>query len=138
MTWRLIRTDDKLLQLAQLVLLCVAVTRGLDYLITPAGSSAALSYIEQSAPLPVWGALFIAFGMTGLAGEWWMSFGESDRRWIASWTAHAGLAALYFTFAIGALLELFSREPFYGFRTACDWAILGFLHVVFIRRRDRV
>ncbi|OCB43952.1 hypothetical protein A5721_22955 [Mycobacterium vulneris] len=136
MTWRLVHTDA--LQLVQLYVLAAAVVRGVDYLITPPGSSEVLNLIERAAPLWFWAVVFIAFGVLGLAGEWWMSFGVSTNRWIASYIAHAGLVALYLAVGIGALSDVLDRNPPYGFRTPMEWIFIAVVHAIFVRRRERV
>ncbi|QFG10048.1 membrane protein [Mycobacterium phage IdentityCrisis] len=136
MTWRLVRTDT--LQLVQLFVLTAAVVRGVDYLITPPGSSEVLNLIERAAPLWLWASVFIAFGLLGLAGEWWMSFGISTHRWIASYIAHAGLVALYLAVGLGALSDVLDRNPPYGFRTPMEWMFIAAVHAIFVRRRERV
>ncbi|AJA43329.1 minor tail protein [Mycobacterium phage Sbash] len=136
MTWRLVRTDT--LQLVQLFVLAAAVVRGMDYLITPPGSSEVLNLIERAAPLWFWAAVFIAFGMLGLVGEWWMSFGVSPQRWIASYIAHAALVGLYVAVGLGALVDVLDRQPPYGFRTPLEWMFIAVVHAIFVRRRERV
>lgn len=136
MTWRLVRADA--LQFVQLFVLAVAVARGLDYLVSPSGSSALLNTVERAAPLWSWAIAFMAAGAVGLAGEWWMSFGTSQWRWAASFGAHAVLAGLYVSVALGALIDLMEREPLYGFRTPVEWFALAIVHAMFVKRRERV
>lgn len=136
MTWRLVRDDA--LQFVQLYLLAVAVVRGVDYLITPPGSSAVLYFIERAAPLPVWALMFITLGIVGIAGEWWIGFGASPHRWLASYVAHAALASVYTAVGVGALIEILSRQPIYGFRTPVEWLLIAAMHAIFVRRKERV
>lgn len=136
MTWRLVRADA--LQFIQLYLLAAAAIRGIDYLLTPPGSSAVLNTAEQAAPLWWWATAFITFGLVGLAGEWWMNFGVSPRRWTLSYLAHAALAGLYAAVGVGALIDVLERHPLHGFRTPVEWLAIGLAHAVFVRRRERV
>ncbi|MDZ7886554.1 MAG: hypothetical protein U5N53_28280 [Mycobacterium sp.] len=136
MTWRLVRADA--LQFVQLFVLAVAFVRGVDYLLTPRGSSALLNTLESAAPLWLWATAFMAAGATGLAGEWWMSFGVSHARWVASFTAHAVLSGLYVSVALGSLIDVLEREPLYGFRTPAEWFALAVVHAMFVKRRERV
>ncbi|MFN3005159.1 hypothetical protein [Mycolicibacterium wolinskyi] len=135
MTWRLVRADA--LQLVQLYLLAIAVVRGVDYMMTPSGSSEVLNFIERAAPLWLWALAFIAAGLVGLAGEWWMSFGASQLRWLASYIAHTVLVGLYTAVGLGALIEILERDPLYGFRTPFEWIFIATVHAVFVRRRER-
>lgn len=136
MTWRLVRADA--LQFVQLYLLAAAVVRGVDYLLTPSGSSAVFNTAEQAMPLWVWACAFMTFGAIGLAGEWWMSFGVSPIRWLGSYLAHAALAGLYSAVGVGALIDVLERDPLYGFRTPVEWLAIALAHAMFVRRRERV
>lgn len=136
MTWRLVRADA--LQAVQLFVLAVAVVRGVDYLLTPSGSSVLLNTAERAAPLWLWAIAFMTAGAVGLAGEWWMSFGISHARWVTSFIAHAVLAGLYGAVALGALMDVMEREPFYGLRTPAEWLALAIVHSMFAKRRERV
>lgn len=136
MTWRLVRADA--LQFVQLFMLATAVLRGIDYLLTPRGSSALINTAEKAAPLWLWALAFMAAGVIGLAGEWWMSFGLSKNRWIASYLAHSALAGLYASVGIGALVDVLEREPMYGFRTPAEWIAIAVVHAMFVKRRERV
>lgn len=136
MTWRLVRADA--LQFVQLYVLAAAVVRGIDYLITPSGSSVLLNFTEAAAPLWVWAIAFITAGSVGLAGEWWMSFGVSSWRWVASYCAHAALVALYAAVGIGAFIDVTEREPVHGLRTPSEWIAIALVHAMFVKRRERV
>jgi len=135
-TWRLVRADA--LQFVQLYLLAAAVVRGVDYLLTPSGSSKVLNFVEAAAPLWVWAVAFFAAGLLGLAGEWWMNFGVSSLRWTASYAAHAALAGLYAAVGVGALIDVLERQPLYGFRTPIEWIAIAVAHAMFVKRRERV
>jgi len=135
-TWRLVRADA--LQFVQLYLLAAAVVRGVDYMLTPPGSSVLLNTAEQAMPLWVWACAFMLCGVLGLVGEWWMHFGISPLRWLGSYTAHSALTGLYVAVGTGALIDVLARAPMHGFRTPAEWFAIALAHAMFVRRRERV
>lgn len=131
MTFRYVATG--MLRSAQLYILVAAIVRGVDYLIRPQGGTPALSWIESAIPLHIWGGAFITCGLLGLAGEAWMQWGKSENRWLASWTAHVCLVALYLTFAVSALIPVMQQR--WGFSAPFEWLGYALGHALFVRRR---
>jgi hypothetical protein len=120
----------------QLYLLSAAVVRGWNYLATPPRSTVAWSAMENSAPLWVWGALFAFFGTLGAAGELWMEFGQSRRKYVVSFNAHAALMCLYFGVGASAMQGIVDRSPpFFGFVTPYELIGYAMAHWLFMRRR---
>ncbi|QHB38059.1 minor tail protein [Mycobacterium phage Noelle] len=131
------------LRVIQLVVLFEAVFRGLMYLLMPAGSSESLTQLEKSAPLAVWGAIFIAAAMIGLFGEALMSGTENyigtssqnnPRAW-PSFAAHAGLMILYVTLALGYGMALYEAGAAHFAIIPYDLLLIAYLHWLFARRR---
>lgn len=142
MTYRLV--PDYALRVAQFFLLLEAIVRGLNYLATPQGSSAALTQIELTAPLWVWGALFITLGAIGLYGEALMSGTRAPggqlynpRAW-PSFFAHSALMFTFIAWAVASLVSVSERQPFYGFVGSYDLFAFAVGHWVFARRRRNV
>ena len=108
--------------LIQVCVLIAALCRGLDYLAPPVGSTATLSVVERTMPLPAWGVMFVAGGLLGLAGL------RVDR-WPLTSFGHAVLAATYAGFAVGAYCEVLGRASVEGYRTPTDWLLVfGVVH----------
>lgn len=101
----------------QVLVLLAAVSRGLDYLLPPDPSSEALSVIERTAPMPAWGALFVAGGMLGLLGLHFI-------RWPLAAVGHVLCLAGYAAFALGSLLDVVGSVPVEGWRTPVDWCFV--------------
>lgn len=71
-TWRPGQTNGALF-VVQVVSLIVVAGRGLDYLRRDNDPSSVLSRVQDTAPLPVWGAVFLAaatIAAVGLVGRW--------------------------------------------------------------------
>lgn len=152
MTYKYVDSDR--LRVAQIVLLSVAVTWGVDYLITPDSAiTASLTVVERAMPLPVWGCLFLFFGCMGLLGEVWMEVGRhhprphdanipalrrAENRWWPSYTAHTALLALYAGLGAGYALELFINSHLYGCRAPVLMGAFAVGHWVFMNRRKNV
>lgn len=148
MTYRYI--SEEKLRWGQIALLVLAILWGIDYLITPHWAIApALSVIEAALPIPIWGTLFLTFGITGLIGELWLEMGRhkppprhpvpficrTENRWWPSYTAHALLCALYATVGVGYLLELVVSWHVWGFRACAMMWMIAYGHWVFMARR---
>ncbi|QFP94820.1 hypothetical protein SEA_MARSHAWN_34 [Mycobacterium phage Marshawn] len=143
MTYRFVR--DSSLRIVQLGLLTEAVVRGFNYIRTPlAETSVVYDAAQETAPLAVWGSLFLAFGLLGLAGELWMqhrgrrgtTLEWSHLAW-PSFVSHIGLMALFAAFAISAFVGVLTRSPVYGFVTPYDFVVFMLVHWAFARRRKR-
>lgn len=136
--------SDTALRVAQIFLLLEAVVRGLNYLASPPGSSITLNQLELTAPLWVWGWLFITLGAIGLFGEALMSgtkapLGQiyNPRAW-PSFFAHSALMFTFITCSVATIVAVAQREPFYGFVGAYDLFAFAVGHWVFARRRKHV
>lgn len=139
MTYRFVREIS--LAILQGLVLTEAVVRGLNYMATPALATPAYSQLELSAPLYVWGIIWIGFGVLGIFGEAFMSgttapvgHEYNPRAW-PSFLAHSGLAVLFFATSLSALVGVMEREPLYGFVVPFDLVVLGFVHLILARRR---
>lgn len=137
MTYKFV--SDTALRVGQFALLIEAVVRGLNYLVTPPRSSDALSQLEQSAPLWIWGYIFIVLGVLGLFGEALLSGTDSNgsynpRAW-PSFLAHGALMFLFAAIAVGTIVGIAQREPFYGFVAPYDLMAFAIGHWIFARRR---
>ncbi|AEJ94516.1 minor tail protein [Mycobacterium phage Achebe] len=131
------------LRVIQLAVLFEAIVRGLMYLFMPAGSSASLTQLENSAPLTVWGAVFITAAVFGLFGETLMSGTESymgssshnnPRAW-PSFIAHASLMILYVALAFGYGTALYQADAAHFAIIPYDLLLIAYLHWLFARRR---
>lgn len=150
MTYRYV--PEVKLRWGQILLLVLAVAWGLDYLITPDWAiTPSLSVVEAALPIPVWGFLFLASGITGLAGELWIELGrhkpppkrpipvlcKAENRWWPSYTAHTILCALYAAVGVGYLLNLVVSWHVWGFRSCLIMWVIAFGHFVFMSRGRR-
>lgn len=104
----------------QVCVLLAAVLRGLDYLIPPDGNTQTLSIIEKLVSIEVWGGLFLIGGVVGLLGL----LLPRPPIWPFASIGHVLLLAAYGGFAVGAFLEVFSRDPVEGWRTPFDWMLV--------------
>ncbi|AOT24686.1 minor tail protein [Mycobacterium phage Stasia] len=120
-----------------------AVFRGLMYLLMPDRSTTALTQLENSAPLAVWGVVFITAAVVGLFGEALMSGTEAyngtssqsnPRAW-PSFIAHAALMILYVTLALGYGMSLYDAEAAHFAIIPYDLLLIAYLHWLFARRR---
>jgi hypothetical protein len=140
-------------------LLVISWTWGLSYL-TPPGDRIAFSEVfppELQGPtsMRLWGGAMVILATLALVAERRInsSDGTHPVAWRLAWTAHAGLAGVYMTLALGALVsgwaELATTYPqwggwreLYGCITAASrpalWAYIGYLHITFanLRRPD--
>lgn len=145
MTWR--KLDPYFARRLQLGIFTTAILFGLDYLVTPAGSSLALTTIERTwLPLWVWGATIIVAGLAGLFVEWRIlgtqhPFVLSPQRWRWGWisnTAHIILFAVFIVLAGSALVDLVHRGldggGWYGWRTSLMWGGFGMVNFAYVRR----
>ncbi|AQP31023.1 minor tail protein [Mycobacterium phage Tinybot] len=128
----------------QLAVLMEAGLRGLMYLLLPSLplSAASLTELERSAPLPVWGAIFIAAAVVGLFGEAlmsgtepWMLSGRGNPRAWPSFVAHAALMILYITLAMAYGASLYASNAAHFAIIPYDLLLLAYLHWLFARRR---
>ncbi|WP_411815481.1 hypothetical protein [Gordonia sp. SND2] len=108
----------------QVCLLFAAAWRGLDYLTPPDPASSALSVIEKTAPMTIWGILFLSGGLIGLIG---LRFD----RWPLAAAGHVLAIAGYGAFAVGSAIEVFGRSPVEGWRTPVDWLMFAIIHWAF-------
>jgi hypothetical protein len=151
MTYRYVDPDR--MRWAQIVLLCLAVIWGTDYLITPNWAIApSLTVVESAFPIPVWGAVFLFGGVMGLVGELWLEIGRNhtpprrpppllcraENRWWVSFTAHAGLCSLYTSVGVGYALDLLQSWHVWGCRAPALMFAFAFGHWVFMSRRKDV
>lgn len=139
MTYRY--TPTFALRIIQLVILFEAIMRGLMYLLIDKQTTQELSALEQSAPLAVWGGVFIAFGVLGLFGEALMSGTEAymgsrgnPRAW-ASFMAHASLMILYVTLSLAYTASITEKGLAFMALVPYDLLMLAYLHWMFARRR---
>lgn len=71
-TWRPEQVSGAVLVI-QLFALIACLTRGLDYLRRDSDPTSVLSKVQDSAPLQLWGAVFVGavlIVLTGMAGRW--------------------------------------------------------------------
>ncbi|QJD50434.1 hypothetical protein SEA_CHRIS_32 [Mycobacterium phage Chris] len=140
MTYRFV--PNFALRIVQQALLVEAIVRGFNYMSTPDASSALYTELEQSAPLGVWGALFIFCGVLGLIGEAWMAYDGTVLRWThrawLAFIAHVGLLSLFGAFAFSSMIGVLSREPIYGYVSPYDFAFFALGHWAYARRRKHV
>ncbi|QKO03125.1 hypothetical protein SEA_SCAMP_29 [Mycobacterium phage Scamp] len=129
----------------QLAVLFEAAMRGLMYLLMPqmALSSDSLTELERSAPLYVWGLVFVAAAVFGLFGETLMSGTENylgsssqnnPRAW-PSFVAHAALMILYVTLALAYGASLYDAGAAHFAIIPYDLLMIAYLHWLFARRR---
>lgn len=138
MTYRYV--SDSALRVGQIALLGEAVVRGLNYMRTPAGQIAAMNTVEESAPLYVWGALFIGLGVAGWLGEALMAgvtpahHGPTRRAWL-SFLAHTALMCIYLAMTFGSLVAVMQQHPGYGWLNTYDLLGMCVANWIFARRR---
>ncbi|AMS01026.1 minor tail protein [Mycobacterium phage ArcherNM] len=127
------------LRILQIVILIESLTRGIAYIVTP---QVVLSEtdIVNSAPIQVWGSIFIAFAVLGLFGEALMSgvtkvdsSGGNPRAW-PSFIAHSGLMVLYAALSLAYASAVLDGELTLS---SAPGAVLvfGYIHWLFARRR---
>ena len=99
-----------------MAIFAVGMIFGLDYLITPGGSSTVLTSVEATwAPLWVWGATILMFSVLGFVVEWQVlnrehPFLPSKRRNQWGWLTNAGTAPFGASpIAIGRRLVVVNR-----------------------------
>ncbi|AFF28328.1 minor tail protein [Mycobacterium phage Twister] len=126
------------LRLLQLVILFEALFRGLTYVVRP-DTVMATTDVTKSAPMEVWGAIFILFAVVGFFGEALMSGvpinqdNANGRAW-PSFIAHAGLMIMYLTLSLAYADAVISGE--FGLASApVAMLVLAFIHWLFARRR---
>lgn len=121
------------IRLIEKLILLQAAFRGLDYILLPPGHSvSALSVIERGAlPLTIWGWIFLGAALIAYAGMWW-------KQSPCAAMGHMVLGIVYGVFAIGALVEVITRDGgFFGWRTGTAWVVAGLAHVIFAREAER-
>ncbi|QXN73869.1 membrane protein [Mycobacterium phage Eaglepride] len=126
------------LRLLQLVILLEAMFRGFTYIVRP-DTVMATTDVTKSAPMEVWGVIFVVFAIIGLFGEALMSGVPIDqesangRAWPA-FIAHAGLMIMYLTLSLAYTDAVFSGE--FGLASApVAMLVFAFIHWLFARRR---
>lgn len=130
------------LRLIQLIILVKSILRGIMYLAVQPNVAVELTPLEQTAPLAVWGTIFITFGVLGLFGEALMSGCEithmrsqgNIRAW-PSFIAHASLTILYITLAVAYSASVYRHNITSMALTPFDMLMLAYLHWLFARRR---
>ncbi|AGS82714.1 hypothetical protein ANNAL29_33 [Mycobacterium phage AnnaL29] len=127
------------LRILQLVILAEAVARGVAYILTPQVVLSTTD-IVNSAPIQVWGSIFIFFGVMGFFGEALMSgvqtidaTGSNVRAW-PSFIAHAGLMILYATLSLAYFNAVFDGELSLSSAPAA-MVVFAYIHWLFARRR---
>ncbi|AOQ27957.1 minor tail protein [Mycobacterium phage Mundrea] len=127
------------IRLLQLVILGESFARGLSMILSQ-DAVLSITDITNSAPMPVWGALFIAFAVLGFFGEALMSGtsptfgnGSNPRAW-PSFVAHAGLMILYLTIGV-AYTHAVARGELHLASAPAAMAVFAFTHWLFARRR---
>ncbi|ATN87949.1 minor tail protein [Mycobacterium phage Cerulean] len=129
----------------QFAVLVEASLRGLMYMLMPhvGLSSSSLTELERSAPLYVWGLIFIAASVFGLFGETLMSGTENymgsssqnnPRAW-PSFISHAALMILYVTLALAYGASLYDANAAHFAIIPYDLLMIAYLHWLFARRR---
>lgn len=148
-----IDNDASVVGLFQLVLLVIACNWGVDYMMDPPHYS--LYIYEQMMddgpiPLPLWGFLLLSLAILGFIGEVWIQSGNhddsrlpaicrSERRWLPSFIAHAGLCSAYLAIGVGCALEQFNNSHLHGLRmTSSVMFGLALGHAIFAWRRRHV
>lgn len=140
----------------QLAIFIIAIGFGLDYLVTPAGSSAALTTIERTwVPLWSWGLTILTCGVSGLFVELHVLNDDhplllTEKRWKWGWIsniAHTILFALFVALAGSSLYDTATRlvaehgadaGKLYGWRTALMWGGYAYANWLFIPRMGRL
>lgn len=145
MTWR--RVDPEFARRIQLAAFLIGIVFGVDYLVTPQGSSAALTGIERAwLPLWAWGATIVAASVAGFLVEWRIlgrehPFLPSSRRarwgWVTN-VAHIIVVAVFSVLAASSLADILTRGvetgAWYGFRTSVMWGGYAYINVQFVKR----
>ncbi|WIC89792.1 membrane protein [Gordonia phage Sapo] len=102
----------------QVGLFLAALYRGLDYATPPNEEVASLSVVEKALPFQTWGYVYLALGVLGLVGLFWVKFPLTA-------LAHGFLVGLYFAFAVGSLWSVLTRQD--ADPTLLEWAWVGVL-----------
>lgn len=139
MTYRYV--TEAALKVGQIALLGEAIVRGLNYILAPPTEFVAMNTVQDSAPLWVWGILFISLGVAGWFGEALMSgtepyHGQNPRAW-PSFLAHTALMCTYLSIAIGAFVAVVQQHPRYGWLSVYDLLGMAVANWIFARRRRR-
>lgn len=145
MTWR--RVDPYFARRIQLAIFVLGFGFGLDQILTPVGSSTALTAAEQSAfPLWAWGTTIVLASLAGFTVEWLVLGNDhplvpTHNRWRYGWVsnvAHIVLLAMFVALAGSALSDVVTRGIetgyWFGFRTAIFWGGYAYANWQFIRR----
>lgn len=128
------------LRILQVVILFESLFRGVFYLNVPREGTIALTEIEASAPMEVWGIAFVSFATLGLFGEALMSgtsaglHGKGNPRAWPSFVAHAGLMILYLTLALAYAQAAFDGRAVLA-QAALAMVVFCYLHWLYARRR---
>jgi hypothetical protein len=144
-TWR--RVDPYFARRIQLAAFVIGVLFGLDYLFTPVGSSAILTYVERTwVPLWAWGATIMLAGTTGLIIEGLVLSAEhplvpTAKRWQWGWAsniAHILLVAIFAVLTCSSVVDIIDRGwdtgQWYGWRTTIMWGGFVYANWQFVRR----
>lgn len=113
----------------QVLLLLQALSRGLDYLLSPVPpviSAPVLTVVERAIPLHLAGWGFVLAAVAALAGL-------VLRRLPLAALGHMMIAVLYAVFAAGAVIEVLGRDYPTGWRSATAWAAAAVIHLIFAR-----
>lgn len=130
---------ESCLNFVQVFILIVAIIRGLCLIEDPDATIAYLGWSGGLNPAWVWGGVTIFLGALGIFGEAWMSIGRSRHRWLASFTAHSGLAGLYIVYGLSAINYVAMNttthpEVIGSFATAIEIASYSLFHWLFANR----
>lgn len=138
MTYRYI--SNAALKVGQIALLGEAVIRGVNYITAPMTEIATMNRVEDSAPLWVWGVVFISLGVAGWFGEALMSgterYEQNPRAW-PSFIVHSALMCIYLAITIGAAVAVIQQHPRYGWLGVYDLLGMCVANWIFARRRGR-
>lgn len=139
MTYRFV--SNTALRIGQIALLGEAVIRGMNYILTPPEEIPAMNSVEASAPLWMWGGLFVGLGVLGWFGEALMSgtehvVGDNPRAW-PSFLAHSALMCTYLAMALGSFASVMQQHPRYGWLIAYDLLGATIGNWIFAKKRRR-
>jgi hypothetical protein len=119
--WRPGQISATFILVIEFGVIATCFTRGLDYLRRDTDAASVLSRVQDSAPLPVWGAAFVlalAIVAVGMVGRWGTLVGAG----------HFLAGALYGGVAYGLLLETHLGP---GVRTPAGLFVASLVHAAF-------
>lgn len=141
----------KAVRAGQFIILVEAILRGWSYLVTPSGAIVSMTSAERTAPLWVWGCLFLVPAVVAIGFEifklkpWRMKnrkaiFVNPLENWV---TPQARYVHMFFALALTVLgfsswAGIIERVPFYGFYAPIDTWIIAYAHFVFTIKGHRL